>query len=153
MNQLKNIDLNNSIIKIQESSDSEGSITEKIKDIKKDFIDTENFEDFLSKNNKKINPNFNKFEGIDGNLNNIILDLLKENIIVNNNHYHLYSIIFTPTYDHYTSALFNPPAENKLLSKDYIYYYDSLNGYIEKIIDNNYNFRKFNPYIGLYVLI
>ena len=84
MNQLKNIDLNNSIIKIQESSDSEGSITEKIKDIKKDFIDTENFEDFLSKNNKKINPNFNKFEGIDGNLNNKKNPFIEANNEINN---------------------------------------------------------------------
>ncbi len=51
MNKLKNknIDLNYSIIKIQYDTDSESSITEKIKDIIKGFIDTENYEIFFQK--------------------------------------------------------------------------------------------------------
>lgn len=81
-----------------------------------------------------------------------IRNILKENKIVYNNIYHLNSIIYTPNYDHYTSIIFNPPQENNILSNDFKYYYDSLNGYIEKIINNSFNFETFNPYIGLYIL-
>ena len=70
INQIKNIDLNTTKNQNMENSDSDSSVTEKLPDIKNDFIDNENTKDFLSKNNKKINSNYNEYEGLDGNLNN-----------------------------------------------------------------------------------
>ena len=73
MRQFENINLNQSLESNKSECQpviSENEIIEQLDEINEDFLEETNNNDILSKNNKNNNPNYNKFLGLDGELNN-----------------------------------------------------------------------------------
>ena len=73
MRQFEDINLNQSLESNKSECQpviSENEIIEQLDEINEDFLEETNNNDILSKNNKNNNPNYNKFLGLDGELNN-----------------------------------------------------------------------------------
>jgi len=73
MRQFEDINLNESLesnISECQSIISENEIIEQIDEINEDFLEETNNNDIFTKNNKNNNPNYNKYLGVDGKLNN-----------------------------------------------------------------------------------
>ena len=62
-----------------------------------------------------------------------VLNMLNEDLYIKNNNYKLLGTICTPTKDHYTGIVINLRKTIKNLKNNYDYYYDGLNGFIEKL--------------------
>ena len=73
MRQFEDINLNQSLESNKSECQpviSENEIIEQLDEINEDFLEETNNNDIFSKNNKNNNPIYNKFLGLDGELNN-----------------------------------------------------------------------------------
>ena len=77
--------------------------------------------------------------------------MLNEDLYINNNYYKLLRTIYTPTEDHYTGIVINLRKTLKNLKNNYDYYYDGLNGFLEKLENYRNKLESEYPYLGLYI--
>ena len=84
MRQFEDINLNESLdsnISECQSIISENEILEQVDEKNEDFLEETNNNNIFTKNNKNNNPNYNKYFGVDGKLNNKEIIKFDENIL------------------------------------------------------------------------
>ena len=82
----------------------------------------------------------------------VIINLIKDMIKINNNIYKLKAVICTPKYNHFTALIINYGENISKLERGNSYYYDSMSQYHDIIKVKNFRaeLKKNLPYLALY---